>query len=288
MAQDVETGHIFKKKGTHGTPQDALIYNKYMVATLLFNDPARLINFLPQNTITFRAYEMLQQNIKWIESKRAEYRKKIIIDEMVLFEKLGLDYRVNNITPDLIRDEANGIYSKEDNQYNRHYTKSPYLKVWDKVAENISADDHVVDVGCGPGQFMDFILDKGISVYTGIDISPVAIGRACQILSKRRDQHKASLICANALNGFNLPEADKYVMVEILEHLNQDKYLIGKIPSGKEVILSVPSYLGGSHVRKFDTPEEVLARYGEVISDAKVTTLPYGTGKIHVLTGTKT
>ena len=85
-----------------------------------------------------------------------------------------------------------------------------------------------------------------------------------------------------------MPDADKYVLVEILEHLNQDKALLAKIPKGKEVILSVPSYLGGSHVRKFDNTDQVRERYGAIVEPEEITELQRGTGKIFVLKGTKT
>ena len=230
---------------------------------------------------------MILENEDWIVAKMEEYREKIVIDHSFLAEKFGLDYRVNNVNPELIREESNNIYANKDRHYSKHYSKSPYLKVWEHTASYINGVDTVCDIGCGPGQLMELLLDKDVTGYTGIDISPVAISKACDLLSKRKDAFKVSLVCTNILNGFTMPQADKYVLIEILEHLNEDKQLLAKIPKGKEVILSVPNYLGGSHVRKFDNVEQVKERYGSIVLPEEVVEMKHGSGKIFVLKGIK-
>ena len=291
MVPDVEIAHIFRKKHEgRRLPLGVVNYNKILTALLLFQaDSPRVVNFLPSEDPAVKtAMQMVFDNEDWIMDKMTEYDKKIVVDKEVFFERFGIDYRTNSITPEVIREEANGIYLNETNSYSKHYSESPYVKVWNHVAKYISPEETVCDVGCGPGQFMELMLDHNVKAYTGIDISPVAIGKACSLLSKRTDAHKASLVCTNILNGFLMPDADKYVLVEILEHLNQDKALLAKIPKGKEVILSVPSYLGGSHVRKFDNTDQVRERYGAIVEPEEITELQRGTGKIFVLKGTKT
>ena len=76
-ASRIETAHIFKPAGTHGTPQDALMYNKMFVSKVLFDNPERLISFLGSNTILDRAHNMIDTNRKYISTKREEYKKKI-------------------------------------------------------------------------------------------------------------------------------------------------------------------------------------------------------------------
>lgn len=290
LAPDIETAHIFKfKKDARPIGSEILIYNKMLTALLLFPDPLPLVNFFPkQAPAVQKALAMILENEDWIISKMEEYREKIVIDHSFLAEKFGLDYRVNNVNPELIREEANKIYANKDRHYSRHYSKSPYLKIWEHAASYINGVDMVCDIGCGPGQLMELLLDKDVTGYTGIDISPVAISKACDLLSKRKDAFKVSLVCTNILNGFTMPQADKYVLIEILEHLNEDKQLLAKIPRGKEVILSVPSYLGGSHVRKFDNAEQVKERYGSIVLPEEIVELKHGSGKIFVLKGIKT
>ena len=102
-----ETGHMWKKdikkvnplnriasqNGYHNIPQDAQIYNKLLVAKLLFPDSDRLIDFLG----TGRDVEKAQMSIKGlsstIEAKRDEYKAKFVMDMSSLVELLHLDYR---------------------------------------------------------------------------------------------------------------------------------------------------------------------------------------------------
>lgn len=93
-APRIETGHIFKTKGTHGTPQEKLFYNKLLVATLLFDDYERIINFLGDNPTIKNARAMYVDNIDFIMKKREEYKNKIIIDRVEFFKKWNIDYRL--------------------------------------------------------------------------------------------------------------------------------------------------------------------------------------------------
>jgi len=93
VAPRIYTAHIFKKAGTHGTPQDILMYNKMMVATLLFEDYNRIISFLGSNPIVERGRKMYKDNMVWILAKKAEYRKKIAIDIKAFFKEWNIDMR---------------------------------------------------------------------------------------------------------------------------------------------------------------------------------------------------
>lgn len=93
MDPRIETGHIFKKQGTHGTQQDILFYNKMMVATVLLEDYQRVISFLPNNSIIKRSREIYNANLKGILAKREEYKKKIIVNQQEFFDRWGIDYR---------------------------------------------------------------------------------------------------------------------------------------------------------------------------------------------------
>ena len=73
------------------------------------------------------------------------------------------------------------IYAKEPRHYSKHYSQSPYLRVWEKVASLIAPDSTVVDIGCGTGQVMELLLDKGVQRYTGYEFSKVAIAKANSI-----------------------------------------------------------------------------------------------------------
>ena len=93
VAPHIETAHIFKKDGTHAILQDNLLYNKMMIATLLFNDSKRLIDFLGNNTIVQRSKNIFEQNRHSILKKKEEYINKIVLDIKEFCERWDIDYR---------------------------------------------------------------------------------------------------------------------------------------------------------------------------------------------------
>jgi hypothetical protein len=92
-APRVETRHLFKKVGWHGTPQDALMYNKMLTATLLFDDYQRLISFLGSNPIVERARVLYNAHLPVIMQKKMEYKEKTVFPMEKFIEKWNLDYR---------------------------------------------------------------------------------------------------------------------------------------------------------------------------------------------------
>ncbi len=183
--------------------------------------------------------------------------------------------------------EYNLIYAKETRHYNKHYLHSPYLKVWQKVASYIDSNSTVVDIGCGTGQVMELLLDKGVQHYTGYEFSTVAIDKANSLLSVRNDNDKAEIVYQDLYELTDIKNADFYISIEVMEHLIEDKKVISVIPVGKQVIITVPNYLGGSHVRKFDNEQQVLDRYSDLIDIREITEMRYGSGLIFVMIGVR-
>ena len=94
-APRIEVGHIFKTRGTHGTNQDVLLYNKMLVATLLFDDYERLIRFLGVNNDVIEARKLYNDNRKNILKKRKEYSQKITYNYLNYFKRFNIDYRLD-------------------------------------------------------------------------------------------------------------------------------------------------------------------------------------------------
>jgi glycosyltransferase involved in cell wall biosynthesis len=97
-AKYIETAHIFKEVGSplnvaHGIKQDAVIFNKLLVATLLLPDYKRYIDFLGDNSIVRRSKAMIEANIDEILEKRQEYAKKTVMPLRVFADKFGIDLR---------------------------------------------------------------------------------------------------------------------------------------------------------------------------------------------------
>jgi 2-polyprenyl-3-methyl-5-hydroxy-6-metoxy-1,4-benzoquinol methylase len=58
---------------------------------------------------------------------------------------------------------------------------------------------------------------------------------------------------------------DLVLILEVLEHLNNDVEILTKIKSKSKVIFSVPNFDSESHVRFFLSKEEIYYRYQEYI-----------------------
>ncbi|HUU99457.1 MAG TPA: glycosyltransferase family 2 protein [Bacteroidales bacterium] len=95
-ASGIETGHIFKPHGTHGTSQEEIIYNKMLVATLLFDNYKELIGYLGDTAPVAFAEVAYKNNLKWILAKREEYKDKTVIAMEDLLAKLDIKYPVMN------------------------------------------------------------------------------------------------------------------------------------------------------------------------------------------------
>jgi len=159
-------------------------------------------------------------------------------------------------------EEYDKIYTRKEH-YRNHYSKSPYKRIWLKVKEYIQESDTVIEFGCGTGQLMQLLLEKGIKKYIGYDFSQIGINLA----KEKIGQSNAEILYQDLYELQSLPDADVYIAVEVLEHLrdDNDKRLLSLIRYDKKVIITVPNYLGGSHVRKFDTKEEIIERYNDII-----------------------
>lgn len=90
---EAETGHIFKREGTHGTSQVSVLYNKLLISKLLFDDSERLIRFLGNNPTVQQAKRLIQENIEIIDKKRAEYKTKTVFTMEEFIKRFNLDYR---------------------------------------------------------------------------------------------------------------------------------------------------------------------------------------------------
>lgn len=279
IATRIETGHIFKSHGTHGTEQETLMYNKMLVATLLIEDYQRYINFLGTNTILERARKDYKDNLGWMLSKREEYKAKTTMSFDSFCEKFDIDIRKDN----KLSKPYSSVYERKD-YYKCHYSKSPYLNVYNKVSSYISPTDSVVELGCGTGQLMELLQDKGIAKYIGYDFSDEGVRQTKARIKKAG--YEAYIQDLYKVTSF--PTANVYVSVEVMEHLEDDLKVISRIPKGGTVIITVPNYLGGSHVRKFDTEEEVVERYKELLKCEEVSTINRGPeAKIFVLKAKK-
>ena len=159
---------------------------------------------------------------------------------------------------------------KEQNKdyYNKGFASSPYYcigvtaeksrhsRLYSHVLSLLEHDSNILEVGCGTGQFADWIIRSGFNYIEGFDFSDVAVEMSKQ-RTNRDNFHVADV------NDWNFA-TDNYnciIALEVFEHINNDLDIIGKIPAGRTVIFSLPTFDDAAHVRYFKKAYEITARY---------------------------
>lgn len=157
-------------------------------------------------------------------------------------------------------------------KYAQRGSVSEYAGVWREIADLLIATGvpRVLDLGCGPGQFAEY-LHEHISnlAYTGIDFSEVAIQQARVRCPDYRFE-VVSLPNASAVQRFDF---DTVVCTEVLEHIDQDLVLLESIPTGVNLLATVPSFDSFGHLRYFRSADQVAQRYGHLIGNLQVTAI---------------
>ncbi len=124
-------------------------------------------------------------------------------------------------------------------------TEPRYTRIYEKVGRIVNVRS-VLDIGCGQGKLGEYIDD-----YDGLDMvqNPYRVG----------DIYSAEF-----------GDYDVYVLLEVLEHLTRDIDVLNKIPVGREIVFSVPSFDDPSHVRMF-TENIIRWRYRNLIKLETIT-----------------
>lgn len=154
----------------------------------------------------------------------------------------------------------NKVY-ENDHKYVGKYTQLLHFPVFQIALSYIKElrNPYIYEIGCGTGQFAQFLWEHGFREYMGVDFSEVAINRAKTLspqVFKRVDRAECEVIP---------PEFDTVVALEVLEHIEKDLQLLSCIPQGRVVIFSVPRFDDPAHVRHFTSKEQVQERYGKLI-----------------------
>ncbi|MGD6780745.1 methyltransferase domain-containing protein [Sutcliffiella horikoshii] len=87
------------------------------------------------------------------------------------------------------------VYKKGGSRrsYHRHYSESIYYPIWKKALELLKSNTlspNILDLGCGVGQFANYLFDEGFYLYRGIDFSKEAILLAQKVNYKYRNFFK--------------------------------------------------------------------------------------------------
>jgi SAM-dependent methyltransferase len=164
------------------------------------------------------------------------------------------------------------FYDRDFHRYpiwKEHYSASHYYPLWTVVAERVRrlGARQVLDIGCGPGQVAALLRDTGLGHYLGLDFSPARVEQARTVCPEFEFQ-AADVFVSNLLET---APYDLVLMMEFLEHVEQDLHVLRRIRPGTPVLGTVPNFPAQAHVRHFSSAAEVLARYGDVLGGLVVT-----------------
>lgn len=165
---------------------------------------------------------------------------------------------------------GDNVYSRDANELegSRHFGL-----ICDHLMEVRASS--VLDLGCGPGQFAQYLRSRMAIPYVGLDFSQVAIERANQ-----RGIADARFAVFDITRD-PLPALDRgaaIVCTEVLEHVEGDLDVIAHLPAGHHCCCSVPNFYTFSHVRHFTEVAEVERRYGTFFDDMRIVDIPLGKG----------
>ncbi|MBX7250076.1 MAG: tetratricopeptide repeat protein [Caulobacteraceae bacterium] len=148
-------------------------------------------------------------------------------------------------------------------------SQSPYYGFWQEVARAVGRTGAraILDLGCGPGQFAEFLTGSLPDVrYAGVDFSRVAIEQGTARVPGATFR-VGDLSDPEALAGIDY---DLVTALEVLEHIEDDLAVFGRLIRGKRFVGSVPNFDSFGHVRFFRDEEAVRARYGPVVDALEI------------------
>jgi 2-polyprenyl-3-methyl-5-hydroxy-6-metoxy-1,4-benzoquinol methylase len=176
---------------------------------------------------------------------------------------------------------------EERTHWDKHYTDSHYYPLWTVIADRIrrAGVKRILDVGCGPGQIACLVRDIGVPEYKGLDFSTARVAKARAVCPEYE------FVAANVFED-NLLETYHYdcvLMMELLEHIEQDVNVLKRVRPGTTVFATVPNFPAVDHVRHFDSVNDVEVRYSPVFSKLEVDAiLAKNRGNIfYILQGTR-
>ncbi|MFD2632111.1 class I SAM-dependent methyltransferase [Idiomarina piscisalsi] len=206
-----------------------------------------------------------------VEAMLAELKANVAVGKNTFFEVSSVFYDT--------------IYKNSD-KYALEANDSIYEPIWKEVCNIITAEniEKIIDIGCGPGQFAEYLTARLPNVdYLGLDFSKTAIS-----LAKERCPH-LKFACED-VRRYTTKEINKetaYVMLEVLEHIEDDFVLLELLPKGTNVIFSVPNFDSFGHVRFFKFKESVEKRFDGVLNINEISSIDVNKNSIIYLVNAK-
>lgn len=144
--------------------------------------------------------------------------------------------------------------------YRVSFKLSTYYSAWKIAIGQTKKGQLIGDLGCGVGQFAAMCLANNRDYRLGIDFSEVAIQQAKELNPEIADNFKVGNLLEPEITKL-VKGLDTIYILEVLEHITNDKELLNSLPKGMQVVFSVPNYDSAGHVRHFKTYMDVERRY---------------------------
>jgi len=123
----------------------------------------------------------------------------------------------NNINTEIYWDE---VY-KNEFKHGKHRTD---LERFEKVSGMIKDGTNVIDIGCGSGEFVQFLHERKKNCkITGIDFSKVAIDEA------KKNYRDCEFFAGDVMSLSNFSDLDYAVCFETIEHLSEPSAFIDEV-----------------------------------------------------------
>ena len=152
----------------------------------------------------------------------------------------------------------NRVYASSE-EYRKNPLDSRYINIWKDILRlTDESNETIIEIGCGSGQLARLLLDNGRNYIAGFDYSENAIK-----IAKDLNTQYSNLFSVKDIYKikYNELKADTIICTEVLEHLEDDLFVIDVIPSGTRFIFSVPDFWYKSHKRIFKNILDIKTRY---------------------------
>lgn len=171
--------------------------------------------------------------------------------------------------------------------------ESPWLPLYLEAARLIDPHEHVVDLGCGTGRFIQQLYNRGhYAPIVGVDWAAAVLEEAVRYCMPLEEDAPLPTFLLADLVGEWKPDVDRagntvYTCFETLEHLPADLDVVARIPPGHRFIFSVPNYWSASHERWFPNVGDVFRRYEELLAMRRWIYVPidWPTKMLHLVEG---
>ena len=225
----------------------------------------------------------LTEAVKYL-SRAVELRPEPTWIAELKYFKTSLDAGANFISSKSKPSQWYDEVYKHSDEYRKHFHESNYWSIWSRIIDFINKynNKNILEIGCGSGQLALAVKSlTSTNDYVGIDFSAQAISMA------RIHIPEYNFIIGDVLvhEIVQDPSFDLVICTEVLEHLDEDLFLLSRINRDTKILATVPDYDSASHVRYFNETDDVAKRYSKHICNIEIDPIKYKENIIFLIKG---